>query len=45
MGPRLNQGKTWTVEYQSPGRDETQQLELDHEGVDAVIVRLAELPS
>ncbi len=45
MGPRLNQGKTWTVEYQSPGRDETQQLELDHEGVDAVIVRLADLPS
>lgn len=45
VGPRLNQGKTWTIEYRTEGAGQLHSLELDHDGVDAVIVKFIEVAS
>ena len=40
VGPRRDQGETWTILFSLPEDDRPVELEVDHEGADAIIVRL-----
>jgi manganese/iron transport system permease protein/iron/zinc/copper transport system permease protein len=40
VGPRRDQEQTWIIRFSLPGNDNPVELELDHDGADAIIVRL-----
>jgi len=40
VGPRRDQGQTWLIQFSLAGAEDPVELELDHDGADAVIVRL-----